>query len=63
MLHNCTTELGKRPAKQNERKAKHISLFLQPSLSNILTTAAEQQKIPVSRLFRAAIEHYAEQVL
>lgn len=63
MLHNCTTKLGKCPTKQNERKTKHISLFIQPSLVNIITEAATKKNIPVSRLIRSAIEQYAEQVL
>ena len=62
-MHNRTTKLNTCPNGLGERKRKHISLFIQPSLSEVIALAAERNSVPVSRLFRAAIEHYAEQVL
>lgn len=42
---------------------KQITLFVHPELVQVLKTAAKVRNVPVSRLYRAAIECYSETVL
>jgi hypothetical protein len=40
-----------------------ISVWVHPELENIMKQAANRRNVPVSRLYRAAIESYSETLL
>jgi predicted DNA binding CopG/RHH family protein len=47
----------------NKAHTAHINLFVHPQLQQAIKQAAKAQNVPVSRLYRQALELYTETVL